>query len=543
MSLPKQQQTDLLLGLIPTDQLEPHQKAKYRKNNTWPTHRLLREPKDIDEFISYRPGVAIWRDNGTLSYLTPSGRGPTVNQTQKNLRLGLGIHIACTIVGNTDEAIVETAEYFWNLKSRDAGDSHVQLAIGASNSEFDFSMIQPDLLARVLDIDPKGTMKFSDVTLSRAQSVTLATRPYPVDFLWLNSLRFEDNGNAFVDALQSRQSSFGKLELNGYNDYSNGQLCFDGTVLQRLFQTDTIEKLQISGSMDDHDLVLSLFSSPINAISWARNKPNWNSQKVEILHGNKVTLRLSVYSNFPDDSVFSSLFQYLGHMDITHLSVCIYTPNIQIPEQLLQELFRFIASKKNLLELSWKIDMESVQLLKDLLSVLEHHKTLRTLKIARYYCRLDPDYSLLIETMARNRNIVVRAHDPLSGWFHRFQNGPGSKIVTVNRCFRGSASLGQVSESIRPTLVGTSLMNSATKNFQLSALVLAGHTDALCQLLQDGEALSGGDPIDLQGSANFKENAPLAQKKNAKRKAKHQPQGAAKKERQRTGKPRNTKRA
>lgn len=195
-------QQDVRLGLIPTDQLKPHQKARYRKGTPWNTYRLLREPRDVNEFESYRPGVAIWRDNGTLVYVLSTGDGPLLNDKTKHLSVGLCARITCTIVGQSDQAIVETVEYLCSLPY--AGETRRRLAMGTSNRQFQCNLIRPQLLAKILEMDPHSPLQLSGLTLSTTQSVVLATMPGPVKLILLNSIRFEDGGTAFIDALESR---------------------------------------------------------------------------------------------------------------------------------------------------------------------------------------------------------------------------------------------------------------------------------------------------------------------------------------------------
>lgn len=124
----------------------------------------------------------------------------------------------CVIIRKTDEAILETAHYFWSPKY--SGETRGKLSIGSSNCEFDFNKIGPERLASILDIAPKSPLHLNGFTMSTQQPAALATRPYPVDLHLLNSFRFEDGGSASVDSLQSRQSPFGALHLSSYVDYN-----------------------------------------------------------------------------------------------------------------------------------------------------------------------------------------------------------------------------------------------------------------------------------------------------------------------------------
>ncbi len=470
---------DFLLGLIPTDELMPHQIAKFSARDTWPTYMLLRKPKDVNELKKYKPGVAIWRDNGTLAYVSSNGRGPALDQTKKNLRLGLGFQVVCTIVGETDEAIAETAELFWNFGY--LGDKRRKVSIESSNSQFNFNLFPLERFAGLLGIESKSRMHLNGWTLSATQSVALATRPYPVELVLLESMSFEDGGIAFVDALQSRQSSFGTLHLNGSGDDREHQVSLDDTVLQRLFQTNTIEKLEVKGYMNNN-LIPFLFSASISNVRWYKCKLRPYKQDIKMESGT-LTLNFQYFLDFPVATIFDSLFHF-DHLDITSLSLSINKTLSPVPDLVFQNLFRFIAANQNLRVLEWTIGLKSVGHINSLFSVVEQHQTLRTFMLGRYNPKLDVDYSMLIRMLSRNRRIELQVAQ--CRWVHRFMRSTGSEIVFLF-FYRGSESLGQESQSIRPSLLGSSLMQSASNNFQRSALLLAGHTDALCQFLQSDE--------------------------------------------------------
>lgn len=66
--------------------LELHQKTTFRRGRICSTCRLLREPKDIDEFQNYKPEVlAIWRDNLLTCIISSSDKEPTLDDTKQKL--------------------------------------------------------------------------------------------------------------------------------------------------------------------------------------------------------------------------------------------------------------------------------------------------------------------------------------------------------------------------------------------------------------------------------------------------------------------------
>ena len=68
------------------------------------TYRLLRDPVDLKELNMYGHTMAIWRENGTLTYLTPDGCDDYPEESVLCLAYGDGgptLHIA----GRTKKAI------------------------------------------------------------------------------------------------------------------------------------------------------------------------------------------------------------------------------------------------------------------------------------------------------------------------------------------------------------------------------------------------------------------------------------------------------
>lgn len=205
----------MLLKFIPTDQLKSQQKAKIRGNDTWSTYRLLREPKDVDELECYDLEKAIWRDNGTLTYIRQSSISmpPDLHASEKYLSFDLSSSISCIVVGKTDKSIAETVAYFWNLKYSQKYGPHLKID---SLNKFNFSAIEPNHLTQFFKRNSNGTTSFCGITLSVAQSVALATMADPIDLILRYPVHFEDAGRAFVNALESRRSSFGTLALRFY---------------------------------------------------------------------------------------------------------------------------------------------------------------------------------------------------------------------------------------------------------------------------------------------------------------------------------------
>ena len=111
--------------------------------------------------------------------------------------------------------------------------------------------LTPEQLARRMDANPARRFVFEQGTWSAEHSVILATRPYPLDLKLCNDpldelgFDFQDDGTAFVDALERRQSPFGSLCLEFEGSYpSYSPLSSEN--LERLFNLDFFfEKLTL----------------------------------------------------------------------------------------------------------------------------------------------------------------------------------------------------------------------------------------------------------------------------------------------------------
>lgn len=127
------------------------------------------------------------------------------------------------------------------------------------------------------------------------------------------------------------------------------------------------------------------------------------------------------------------------------------------------------------------------------------------------------DRSWLERLLSRNRNIEV-----VDAFGQRYTDGPNiDKGYALNYFYNGSARTVRESTSLRPLLVATVLAESASENFQYTALLLSHHTDVLCEFFQDTNL------EDTVSSASIPQGA--CQAHLSKRKAPTQPARAAKK--------------
>ena len=152
-----------------------------------------------------------------------------------------GNEMNCVIDGKTWAATAETATFFFSLK--DGEDVHIQLGFFSSliQLEFDFTVLRPEQLAQFLDANRLQDLRFPAGNFSAEQSAILATRPSPLK-LDLGLIQFIDDGTAFVDALEERQSSFGTRRIQSFG-YGHDNFSADN--LRRLFNLEIIEKLGV----------------------------------------------------------------------------------------------------------------------------------------------------------------------------------------------------------------------------------------------------------------------------------------------------------
>ena len=80
----------MLLGIIPSSELKPEQVARWRTAGEAPTCTLLRKPLNLQELNKHNYCFAIWRENGTLTYVTPEGVDdfPVMGDRFMNLKKG-----------------------------------------------------------------------------------------------------------------------------------------------------------------------------------------------------------------------------------------------------------------------------------------------------------------------------------------------------------------------------------------------------------------------------------------------------------------------
>lgn len=381
-----------------------------------------------------------------------------------------------SIYGRGDAAIAETAAWFWSLKREGKNRS---LQIGCSDLEkkqyFDVAALRPEQLAAILDANPHIELRCG--TWSAEQSVILATRPYPLNvtlvekFHQMGGFRFQDEGSAFVDALQSRQKSFGSLEISGCH--------LNPANVRRLCGFATFETLNIRNFKDGEDVLVPL-AAKTPALVYSFHASHLRPEDLSPLGILAKDLELKVYFDHSDDYArkiipFMHRLAETGHLE----GLRFWFRDFYSPSGFVDAIIHVIHKNPNLtyLDLSTFYDLRSET--GAILGAVEEHAGLRTLIVSADRFNLDNLYPSLERLLSRNRNIRI-----LNSLGEKITNGTTiDKLYRLNQFFRGSASLMKQPASIRQSLVTTTLARSATRNFQFTALLLSNHTDTLCELI------------------------------------------------------------
>ena len=249
---------DPLFELLPNERLSSQQKA-FRPAMMvafLPMYQLLREPNDLGEINwDKNDDFCIWREkNGTLicigdyhysafgkrylSFTITLVEEEDEEEEEDDIIRRMNV----AILGENDAAIAETVTWFWSFQLG------TRLYIGGSEVskpelDFDFAALSPKQLAHILNSNPTRCIFFEKLTLTAEQSVILATRPYPMNLELTKKGRggfeFNDNGTAFVDALEKRHSSFGSLCMTDPRKFSIANM-------KRLLKWEIFEKLKVA---------------------------------------------------------------------------------------------------------------------------------------------------------------------------------------------------------------------------------------------------------------------------------------------------------
>lgn len=493
---------DDLLEIIPYEQLAPDQIARWFDGEMSPTYKLRREPEDLFELELYGPRLAIWMDNKTLTYISTDYNHPEFSEVERFLRFDVILHfgrhlLVFSVVAQNDDAVAETAAFWWASSYPEEcscciiiGNNHIYPTHDNTYMKFDafnFSVVKPTQLESVSSKNTDREVEFHGETLTVDQSNVLATRPDPIRLKLSNDFHFEDDGDAFVQALSNRDSSFGSLILE------DSDMPLSDSNVELLLQLNMFEKLALP--VLGMKQALLPFSAPVKSLDYSVDSEKLLAKDVCSLNNivaKEFDLTIQgVQESLPEELIrmFLRRLSALGHFEKIALRVGMGNVAPDVPDTIVRELVCVTASNEKLESLD--LSMSSLDwgpCLDYLFQAIENHKGLRRITIEVYPEKLDPDYSWLKRLLSHNRKIEVY------GFCDRLvtDHWEIDELYSLNRFYNGSVSLKTEQQCIRTSLVATTLTESAFGNFQYTALLLTNYTDSLCELidLADMESLA-----------------------------------------------------
>jgi hypothetical protein len=430
------------------------------------------------------------------------------------------------IYGEVDAAIAETATFLWSLQSSADPESSLTISLREDLRKefyFDFAALQVEQLTCILDANPERSFDLNAGIWSEEKSVDLATRPYPLNLKLRYSgpsrgFLFEDGGTAFVDALEKRQSSFGSLSIAASFDdpvaHDTDKMPVSRANLKRILEIS--EKfVTLAFSPLDRDCVLLPFAANVRTLDYMVDVKFMKPEDFESLVIVPKNLDLTICHD--EDESWNELLlsclkrvAELGHFETLGIAVDgnwdysddgVY--DYDSVAVVAEALIKVIEGNPNLTSLDisgsyWLLDWGPQ--FKRIFKAMEKHRSLRTFIVVEdcdwesdsdiedsgddsTECFDYPRYSWLEQLLSRNRNIEVQES---SG--KRCSNGASiDKLYLLNHFYRGSVQLVKDTQvtARRPLLVATTLMESASRNFRFSSLLLFNHTDVLCEFMQD----------------------------------------------------------
>ncbi|GAX16087.1 hypothetical protein FisN_20Hu236 [Fistulifera solaris] len=492
-----------LLQHVPTEELTDRQKAffPYEFWKYTPVYKVLREPSSFDEVYWKNHHIcAIWRENGTfIVHYDDDQMYPIFWNLEHNLFFTNEADFI--ILGETEAAIAETATLFWSLKQEIDADtvlliegchSHNDYAY-VHRSKFDFATLQPVQLAQILNSNPTRAIDIQEGKWTVEQSVVLASRPYPLKLTLGKAFAFKDGGIKFVDVLQTRNSSFGSFCV----DFEDQGSPLDNYNLKRLLKLDVFETLDIRCPYKE--CVLPMFSAKAKTLRCTVDPDDAELEDFKVLNVVTSDVGLKVVLRGDDSQWDEVLVSFLNRVaELGHLE---RSQSTMIRENI--KLLR-IYNIDTCHDFDWSVHYKAI------LGSMEEHKGLRTfvMQNSEYYddetrmFRVNFDFPLLEQLLSRNRYIEL-----LDRSGKRLSNGLTiDNLYALNRFYRGSTSLVKKAASVRPLLVSSALLNSASNQFQNTALLLSAHIDVLCEWVQEMDL----DTADAAGSGTMENVSTLA---------------------------------
>lgn len=480
-----------LLELISESQLELHQVPAVMNNRkaALPTYKF-RRPPSIEELKQLTGLFSIWQANKTLILTeipTVHGSGVIVYHDSENSCIRCvsladnrcfwfsSGFLRCTIIGKSDHAIAETAAFLWGLDS----DSHFK-DICCLNERFNFGVVSTEQLGLLFRNSPTMQVCLHVCDISPVQSKFLAQMPYPIFLSLEESLgSFSDGGHAFADSLLRlrRNSSFGSLKLWKIEEQQND-------TFQRLLQAKAMDKLELSCARPQQ--IRQLLSASVKSIAFTikvRDSLAMDWSTVEILP-KELSLEFSCFETEAHIDFICSFLRriaVLGDFVKLEFALCREWDTI-MPNSIARELIHAVSANQSLVELHLRHDFTPYSAyLGDIFAMIERHGGLRRFKINEYpEEEVDSGYSMLKQLLRQNRHIDVIKYNE-----DRVTDGDEiDQLYAFNRFFRDSQGLAQEPLSLLPSLVREALTHGASGDFRRSALLMANHTDSLCELVQ-----------------------------------------------------------
>ncbi len=494
------------LQLIPQQQLSSEQntllslineESSSEDGNHLPIYRLDQEPTHLHELLSCNcTKFCIWRDNQTVivvevaftrSIYVPSTSW-LIQQTYPHSTRFF------SIMGFNETAIAETATFVLSLQNSEPD---------SMQFNFDVDSIREDQMDSFLDVNPQRVWEFEFQTWTVEQSIRMATRPGPLKIhLYTPStihggFSFTDGGTAFVDALQQRTSIFGSLCL-----HFNRRNPFTTENYVRLLQLErVVEKLELYMFRPD---ALLPFQAQVHSLNYRIDDYEMEKTDFETLPIVAKELTLSIHitrtENWSDSIVtFLDRVAQLGHFEHLGLEIDLwhevdYTQMAWIAAAIV----RVLQNNPSMVSLDLSKNRYAVEYtpyLTILFQAMEGHPNLRTFRVNSGKMTV-VHFASLERLLFRNRRVTVVNHRD-----ERVTDGTTiDQVYTLNQFFHESKELIQeCCSSWRSRVMKTVLMESASANFQRTALLLSDHTDVLCELVNgtNDDALLPYDPTSI----------------------------------------------
>ena len=474
-----------LLEEIPSSRCEPEQVARFSYVKDAPTYKLLRNPFRLGEINDHGRLMALWRENGTLTYVSSYGVNGSPEYGQRYLSLNFyRSGLKMDIVGSTDDAIAETAAFFMSLEDRLDGCQSSDVILDTyGGSAIDFRAAGAQCFLHMFDVAPCRDLRLSMLKLSAEQSAALTRGPYSIHLI-LSQCFFEDEGTAFVGALLNRESNFGSLSFEESTGLSDENL-------KGLLQVAMIQYLSLP-LLNNDELAIVAFTSQAKSLDYDISYEALRKADMESLHVATARLLIRVHydsEDFPTELMlpFWRRVAALGHFE--NLSVRVVLNDeaccVTVPDCVVQEFIRAIVANSDLdllavsdrdSEVYWEPHLPTI------FEGLKDHPGLRNLgaHVHNKDLAFGPDYCHLRQLLTRNRIIAVT-----NEFGDVYLDGNHiDKLYALNAFFRGSKVLSTEPPAKRSNLVATTLIKTASKNFKRSAFLLSNHADALCELVQ-----------------------------------------------------------